>query len=649
MKTGKRILSLLLAVLLLAGLTVSVNAASFSIPQQPMSTNDNVIKTTAQRAGQIAPLILGANLVGSSNLGASSDDYNKVSSILGVFGSDINSSPDPYLYNYNYNFYAADNGLSLVENATISEEQAEGTAATTEAILNLLTHRPDLMLSQGGGTGNSAANQGYSDVIATLPENTDGDDSNDYAPSFYTCSISTLVYQCENLINLADVINGVCAEKGLTTRYNDPYEIATDYDKFVWGYYFYVQQQLAEGGIAKKRVAVVGNTEDEGANWTLPALGTEVKQNKPNRLVEYVRDNTDTLNTTEETKAALADVLACDVVIANRNGQALRSAAAAAGIDEDALPLIIDTLPTCLYGMIMQTHENALGIPYLQSIIYADEIDLNPVYAAAYFYQNFFHITDEAALQETVSTLLEKATLPQGVTTSLNLYDPQAIEELILSGITYAVENGLKRHDDPDAWAPDMTVGIGAGTVIEPKAKTFTDVPEDAWYAEGVKYASDKGLMIGTGDTAFEPEKGVSRATVVTVLYRIAGSPAVSGSCPFTDLTADWYKNAVQWAYETGVTNGTSETTFSPDKEITLEQLLTLFYRYEKETGRDMSSTQDISALAEALGVHAWAMDAVQWAVGSGVFDAWFSNIELNPRAVSTRAVLAMTLMSLGK
>jgi hypothetical protein len=62
-----------------------------------------------------------------------------------------------------------------------------------------------------------------------------------------------------------------------------------------------------------------------------------------------------------------------------------------------------------------------------------------------------------------------------------------------------------------------------------------------------------------------------------------------------------------------------------------------------------MSSTQDISALAEALGVHAWAMDAVQWAVGSGVFDAWFSNIELNPRAVSTRAVLAMTLMSLGK
>ena len=646
MKTRKRILSLLLAVILLAGLTISVRAASFSIPQQPMSTDDGVIKVTASRAGQIAPLILGCNLVGSSNLGASSDDYNKVSSILGVFGSDINASPDPYLYNHNYNFYAAENGLSLVENATIAEEQAEGSSASTEAILNILTHRPDLILNQAGGTGNPAANEVYSNVIVTLPENVDEDAANDYAPSYYTCSISTLVYQCENLKNLADIVNSVCAEKGLTTRYDDPHVIATDYDKFVWGYYFYVQQQLAEGGIAKKTVAVVGNTEDEGANWTLPAIGTEVKQNKPNRLVEYVRDNTDTLNTTAETTAALADILACDVVIANRNGQVLRSAAAAAGVDEDDLPLIIDTLPTCLYGMIMQTHENALGIPYIQSIIYGDEIDLNPVYAAAYYYQNFFHITDEAALQETVSTLLEKATLPQGVTTSLNLYDPQAIEEIILSGITYAVSNGLKRHDDPNAWAPDMTVGIGAGTVIEAPEKTFTDVPENAWYAPAVKYAVSKGLMKGTGDDTFDPEGPVTRATVITVLYRIAGSPAVTGDCPFTDLTDNWYKAAVQWAYETGVTNGTSDTTFSPDKDITLEQLVTLFYRFENAAGGDVSKSADLSAYPNADSIHSWAKDAVAWAAGMGVV-----NPVLVPdlRDVSSRAILAAALMILGK
>ena len=648
MKTRKRILSLLLAVLMLAAITASVNAASFSIPQQPLSTDDNVIKTTAARAGQVAPLILGCNLVGSSNLGASSNDYNKVNSILGVFGSDINSNPDPYLYNYNYNFYAADNGKSLVENATISEQQAEGTPATTEAALNILTHRPDLILNQGPGTGNPAVNQVYNDIIATLPENTDDNAANDYDPSYYTCSISTLVYQCENLINLSRIIDGICAEKGLTTRYNDPYEIATDYDKFVWGYYFYVQQQLAEGGIAKKSAVVVGKTEDEGANWTLPAVGVKVDQGKPNRLVEYVRDNTNTLNTTEEKTASLAEVLACDVVIANGAGQALRSAAAAAGVEEDKLPLIIDTLPTCLYGMIMQTHENALGIPYLQSIIYADEIDLNPVYAAAYFYQNFFHITDQAALQETVSTLLEKATLPEGVTTSLNLYDPKTIEEHILSGITYAVGNGLKRHDDTVAWAPDMTVGIGAGTTIELKPKTYSDVPEDAWYAEAVKYASSRGLMIGTGDATFEPEATVTRATVITVLYRIAGSPTVSGDCPFTDLTANWYRPAVQWAYQNGVTKGTSATEFSPNKEITLEQLLTLFYRYEKETGGDVSKTADLSAFTDAGDVHDWAQEALRWAVGSDVIDTGSAK-ELAPRAETIRAILASVLMNLKK
>ena len=232
------------------------------------------------------------------------------------------------------------------------------------------------------------------------------------------------------------------------------------------------------------------------------------------------------------------------------------------------------------------------------------------------------------------------------MTTSLNLYDPQAIEEIILSGITYAVSNGLKRHDDPNAWAPDMSVGIGAGTVIEAPEKTFADVPADAWYAPAVKYAVSKGLMQGTGEDTFDPEGPVTRATVITVLYRIAGSPAVTGDCPFTDLTDNWYKAAVQWAYETGVTNGTSDTTFSPDKDITLEQLVTLFYRFEKLTGGDVSKSADLSTYPNADSIHSWAKDAVAWAAGMGVV-----NPVLVPdlRDVSSRAILAAALMILGK
>ncbi len=459
----KRIASVLVSVALICTMSFSVSAVSFTVPTSPTTTDDGVIKTTAARAGQIAPLILGCNLVASSNLGASSGDYNRVNSILGVFGSDINEKADPYLYNFNYNLYAEENGKDVVDNATIAEEQAEGTPATPDAALHILTHRPDLILNQGAGTGTANTNTVYSEVIASLPENVDTDTSNDYSASYYTCSISSLVFQCENLKNLADVVNQVCKEKGLKTRYEDPEVIASDYDKFVWGYYFYIQNELQKNNIEKKKVAVVSKTEDEGANWTLPPQATQVNQNKPNRLVEYTRDNTDLLNSTEETKVSLRDVLDCDVVVANGSaGKSLKAAASASGVDEDALPLIIDTLPTCLYGMVMQTHENALGIPYIQSIVYANELDLNPVYAAAYFYENFFHITDQEALQETVNTLLSSATLPEGVTTSLKDYDPKAVEELIIEGIDYARENNGKRHDDPEVWNPDTSIGIGS-------------------------------------------------------------------------------------------------------------------------------------------------------------------------------------------
>ena len=508
--TFKKLGSIVLAAIMVLSFAVSSSAASITVPTNPLSTDDNVIKATAARAGQIAPLILGCNLVATSALGANT---------VNIFGSDINAIPDPYVYNYNYNEnYAAKNGKEKVANAMIPEQQADGTPATPEAALNILTHRPDLILNQGAGTGNPAANKVYAEIVTTLPENTDSDPNNDYAPYFYTCSISTLVYQCENLINLSKRINEICEEKGLVARYGDPYEIATDYDKYVWGYYFYIKEMIDNGTIQKKSAVVVSKTSDEGANWEMPTLGTSVDQGKPNRLVEYVRDNTTTLNGATAGTAPLADVLACDVVVAVGQGKALRDAAAAAGVKEADLPLIIDTLPTCLYGMTMQTHENALGIPFIQSIIYADELGLNPVYAAAYFYQNFFHITDNAALQEAASTLLETATLPKGITTSLNLYDPKAIEDIIIEGARYATTKGLFRHDDKTAWRPDMTVGIGkAEPVIITQTVTNTVTNNVTNTVTNTKT-----------NTVTKTEEVEVKNPVNTVLYFVAGGLALA-------------------------------------------------------------------------------------------------------------------------
>ena len=605
----KRIASVMISMVLICSMSISAGAVSFTVPTSPISTDDGVIKTTAARAGQIAPLILGCNLVASSNLGASSGDYNRVNSILGVFGSDINEKPDPYLYNYNYNLYAEENGKNVVDNATVAEEQAEGTPATSDAALHILAHRPDLILNQGAGTGSSDPNAVYSEVIPTLPENVDTDTSNDYSASYYTCSISSLVFQCENLKNLAAVVNEVCKEKGLTTRYEDPEVIAADYDKFVWGYYFYVQNELQKKNISKKTVAVVSKTEDDGANWTLPPQATKVNQNKPNRLVEYTRDNTNLLNGTEETKVPLSDVLACDVVVANGSaGKSLIAAASAAGVEEDSLPLIIDTLPTCLYGMIMQTHENALGIPYIQSIIYANELDLNPVYAAAYFYENFFHITDQEALQETVNTLLSSATLPAGVTTSLADYDPYAVEEMIVEGINYAKDNEGKRHDDPEVWIPDTSAGIGAGN-------PFSDVQENDYFFDPVNWAVQNQVTTGTTPTTFSPEEDCTRAQIVTFLWRAKGSPEPKSTTnPFTDVQqSDYFAKAVLWAAEEGITKGSSEKTFSPNDTVTRGQTVTFLWR--------MQGSEKVAANNPFTDVAAdqYYSDAVSWAVKNKV------------------------------
>ena len=638
----KRKGSLLLALVMAASLATSALAASFSAPTKPLSTEDNVIRVTASRAGQVAPLILGCNLVAGTNIHPVTED-GKVGIITGTFGTDANAKPDPYLYNHNYNEQTAKaKGLPLVENATIAADQQEATAADPDNVLAILTHRPHLILNQAPGTGSAGPKQNYVDMINTLPENTDQDKSNDYDPSFYTCSISTLVYQCDNLINLSKAVNEICEKEQVKARYGDPYVIATDADKFVWGHYFYIQEQLAKGKIAKKTVAVLGNTEDNGANWVLPAMGQAVDQKKPNRLVEYVRDNANTLNGLEEISAPLAEVLKADVVIAYREGagELLRSAAAAAGVKEAELPVIIDSLPKGIYGLYMQAHDNLIGIPFIQSFLYGEELGLNPVYAAAYFYQNFFHITDAAALQETVTMLLGEATLPKNVTTTLNKYDPKAIEELVVEGIRYAVTHGLKRHDDPEAWNPDLTVGLGKGFL------PFTDLGED-WYKEAVKYVYTEHLFNGTTVNSFNPQGTMTRAMAVTVLYRLAGEPKVEGETAFTDLTKDWYKDAVAWASQMGITTGTTATTFSPYGEVTLQQFVTFLSRYAvKEKGLELPEAK--ADAYEGGPCAPWAEAPMTWAVSQGLLKGIQGSAPkaTAPTAPVTRAQIALLLMN---
>ena len=182
----------------------------------------------------------------------------------------------------------------------------------------------------------------------------------------------------------------------------------------------------------------------------------------------------------------------------------------------------------------------------------------------------------------------------------------------------------------------------------------FTDVPgEDNWAHAGIDYCVANGLMSGVGDNLFAPKMTTTRAQIVQILYNLEGEPNVSGTMPFTDLTQNWYKDAVLWAYQTGVVSGTSATTFAPDLPVTREQIAVILMGYaEKVLGVTRTWTPaDLSVFPDAGSVSGWAKDALADAVALGLISGASNGgvTYLNPKGSATREQVATILMEFCK
>lgn len=173
---------------------------------------------------------------------------------------------------------------------------------------------------------------------------------------------------------------------------------------------------------------------------------------------------------------------------------------------------------------------------------------------------------------------------------------------------------------------------------------SYNDVTAGDWFTSDVIYVTLTGLMNGTGD-GFSPNNNINRAQLVTVLYRMAGEPEVTGENPFTDVPdGQWYTDAVLWAAENNITDGTSETTFSPNNPLTREQMATFFYRFANfEAGEPIEVTGDLSGYTDADLVADYAVDAMTWAVGEGVISG-IGNNTLAPDNTASRAQMATVL-----
>lgn len=188
----------------------------------------------------------------------------------------------------------------------------------------------------------------------------------------------------------------------------------------------------------------------------------------------------------------------------------------------------------------------------------------------------------------------------------------------------------------------DTTVEVIFGKVILP----YKDVKEKHWFYKDVMIMYNDGLMKGTVPEKFEPNADMTRAMLVTVLWRMEGSPVPAGATPFTDLKQSWYKDAVAWAYENDIVKGITETTFEPNGKVIREQLAAIFYRYASFKGLDVSERADISSYPDAAKVRDYAKDAMSWANAAELITGKQegSAVILEPRGSATRAQVAAVL-----
>ena len=202
--------------------------------------------------------------------------------------------------------------------------------------------------------------------------------------------------------------------------------------------------------------------------------------------------------------------------------------------------------------------------------------------------------------------------------------------------VTFSIDQTLKA-----TWKDKAEVDV---------TEMFTDVTKN-WAYPGIQYCVTHGIMGGMGDGTFAPTATTTRAQIVQILYNLEGTPAVSGTTPFTDLTANWYKPAILWAYQNNVVAGTSPTTFAPDQPVTREQIAVILTQYMFHVLK-MERTwtpADLSKFPDGAQVSGWAKEAMQDAVALGLINGTKAPdgvVYLDPQGSAARQQVATILMN---
>ena len=454
-KLSRKLLSVVLALALVLSLGVTAFAATdgtvpgggdinasqevtqgytYSAPTEPMAVDGNIITASAHRAASPVLGMMGLNATsgfGMINGGAPKDLADAQTRFaLGVWGTGLNDSPDPYYWNYFYNFYAEANGLAKSDDALINADvaaspgMADGNVQEEYGNVSYsLATRPQILVGVQAKGAAADDTHGYDEQLATIhgfaadsPYYQTGDET--YSPKLVSYQMTYLKQMIESVYRLADAVKEVEKETGKTTRYGDVTVIAQNYEKYIYGLIAYVQEELAAKGLPQKTVAVVTAINDDGTY----TLADSVSRSATSlvRAYEYTMCVSESLvDKLGTTTVNLDQLLTADAIITINNNNISNATMLESFGDKSYDGILVASQPSTLYGITMNSVENAMGNAYVVGSIYSDVLDLDPVELCAYFYYNFLHVSDLDAVQTMISTNFEKTILPAGVSTTL--------------------------------------------------------------------------------------------------------------------------------------------------------------------------------------------------------------------------------------
>lgn len=192
---------------------------------------------------------------------------------------------------------------------------------------------------------------------------------------------------------------------------------------------------------------------------------------------------------------------------------------------------------------------------------------------------------------------------------------------------------------------PDSNVTVNVEFTPRVMSNPFTDVKSTDWFYDAVNYVYSEGIMNGTSVYMFSPNNATSRGMLVTILWRLAGQPVVTGTS-FSDVSSSaYYYYAVLWASKYGIVDGLGNNMFGPDQAITREQFAVILYRYAQHCGYSTSANSTLVGYADSNKISSYALTAMRWACGAGLFEG-DERANLNPQGQTTRAAAAKLLMT---